>query len=114
MDIEGDGKRVTIYVGESDRYGHKALYEAIVELLRREGCAGATVFKGIMGFGGASRIHTANILRLSEDLPVAIVFADTAERVDAVLPKIDEMITGGGLVVTEDVHIYRYTHGDGE
>jgi len=111
MHIEGPGKRVTVFIGESDRWEHGSLYEAIVELLRREGCAGATVFKGVMGFGGASRLHTANILRLSEDLPVMIVFADTPERVDAVLPKIDAMIAGG-LVTVEEVTIFRYSHGE--
>jgi PII-like signaling protein len=108
--IEGPGKRVTIYMGESDRFGHKALYEAIVELLRAEGCAGATVVKGTMGFGKNSRIHTSSILRLSEDLPVMVIFADTAERVDAVMPRIDEMLSGG-LVIIENVQIARYSDG---
>jgi PII-like signaling protein len=108
MDIEGPGRRVTIYVGESDRWEHRSLYEAIVQLLRREGCAGVTVLRGIMGFGKNSRIHTASILVLSEDLPVMIVFVDTSERVEAVMPKIDEMIAGG-LVIVEDVHIHRYS-----
>ncbi|MGV8082848.1 MAG: DUF190 domain-containing protein [Coriobacteriia bacterium] len=111
MHIEGPGKRVTIYIGESDRWGHRTLYEAIVELLRKEGCAGATVIKGIEGFGKASRIHTANILRLSEDLPVIIIFVDTAERVNAVLPKVDAMISGG-LMIVDDVHVYRYSDGE--
>jgi uncharacterized protein len=105
--IEGPGKRVTVYVGESDRWEHRALYEAIVEMLRREGCAGATVVRGIEGFGKGSRIHTANILRLSEDLPVVITFVDTPQRVDAVLPRLDEMVSGG-LVVVEDVLVHRY------
>jgi uncharacterized protein len=108
MQIEGPGKRVTIYVGESDRFEHRALYEAIVGTLRAEGCAGVTVLKGIMGFGKNSRVHTANILVLSEDLPVVIVFIDTPERVDAVMPRIDAMLSGG-LVVVEDVHIHRYS-----
>lgn len=110
MHIEGPGKRVTIYLGESDKFGHKVLYEAIVELLRAEGCAGATVVKGAMGFGKASRIHTSSILRLSEDLPVMVIFADTAERVEAVMPRINEMLSGG-LVIVEDVHIARYSDG---
>lgn len=110
MHIEGPGKRVTVFIGESDRHEHRALYEAIVELLRSEGCAGATVTKGVMGFGAASRVHTANILRLSEDLPVSIVFVDTAERVDAVLPRIEEMLSGG-LVVVDDVYVWRYSGG---
>ena len=113
MHIEGPGKRVTIHVGESDRWEHRTLYEAIVEMLRGEGCAGATVTRGIMGFGKGSRIHTSNILVLSEDLPVTIVFADTPERVDAVMPRIDEMVVGG-LVIVEDVHIHRYADATGE
>lgn len=110
MHIEGPGKRVTIYLGESDRFEHKVLYEALVELLRAEGCAGATVIKGAMGFGKHSRIHTSSILRLSEDLPVMVVFADTAERVDAVMPRINEMLAGG-LVIVDDVTIARYSDG---
>jgi uncharacterized protein len=112
MHIEGPGKRVTIHLGESDRFGHKPLYEAIVELLRAEGCAGATVVKGVMGFGKGSRIHTSSILRLSEDLPVMVIFSDTAERIDAVMPRVDDMLSGG-LVVVEDVHIARYSDATG-
>jgi len=112
MHIEGPGKRVTIHLGESDRWNHKPLYEAIVELLHSEGCAGATVVKGVMGFGKNSRIHTSSILRLSEDLPVMVIFSDTAQRVEAVMPRIDEMLSGG-LVIVEDVHIARYS-GDTE
>lgn len=108
MIIEGDAKRVTIHIGDADRYGHKPLHTAIVEMLRERGCAGATVVKGIEGFGKTSRIHSASILRLSEDLPVVITYIDTPERVDAVLPAIDEMVRGG-LVVVEDVHVRRYS-----
>ena len=113
MHIEGPGKRVTIHLGESDRHGHALLYEAIVNLLREQGCAGATVVKGTMGFGKASRIHTSSILRLSEDLPVMVIFADTAERVEAVMPLIEEMLSGG-IVIVEDVQIARYSHGPSE
>ena len=112
MQIGGDAKRVTIYMGESDRWHHETLHTAIVEMLRREGCAGATVVKGVEGFGKNSRIHTANVLRLSQDLPVVLTFVDTPERVDAVMPKIDEMV-GGGLVVVEDVHVRRYSDASG-
>lgn len=108
MMIEGDAKRVSIYMGESDRWHHQTLHTAIVEMLRREGCAGATVVKGIEGFGKNSRIHTANVLRLSEDLPVIVIFVDTAERVERVMPTIDDML-GGGLVIVEDVHVRRYS-----
>ncbi|MBI5231604.1 MAG: DUF190 domain-containing protein [Coriobacteriales bacterium] len=107
MKIEGDAKRVMIFIGESDRWHYQPLHTAIVEMLRREGCAGATVLKGVEGFGKASRIHTASILRLSEDLPVVVTLIDTPERVERVLQKIDEMV-GGGLVTVEDVHIRKY------
>jgi len=110
MRIEGEAKKVTIFVGESDRWHHQPLHTAIVEMLRREGCAGATVVKGVEGFGKASRIHTASILRLSEDLPMVITLVDTVERVEAVLPGIDEMV-GGGLVLVEDVHVRTYSEG---
>src|SRR5574340_1260422 len=108
MKIEGEAKRVTIFIGESDRWHHRPLHTAIVEMLRTEGLAGATVLKGVEGFGKDSRLHTASILRLSEDLPVVVMFVDTAERVEAVLPAIDEMV-GGGLVIVEDVHVHKYS-----
>lgn len=113
MRIEGDAKRVTIFMGESDRWRHRPLHTAIVEMLRAEGCAGATVLKGVEGFGKNSRLHTSAILRLSQDLPVMLVFIDTPERVERVLPMIDEMM-GGGLVAIEDVHVRRYSDADGE
>ncbi|MCL4078864.1 DUF190 domain-containing protein [Coriobacteriia bacterium Es71-Z0120] len=107
MHIEGDAKRVTIYVGESDRWHGRPLHDAILELLRREGCAGATVLRGIAGFGRTSRIHTASILRLSQDLPMLIEWVDEPQRVARVLPMLDEMIEGG-MVTIEDVHVLRY------
>lgn len=112
MIIEGDAKRVTVFIGESDRWHHQPLHTAIVEMLRKEGVAGATVVRGVEGFGKNSRIHTASILRLSEDLPVILTFVDRPDRVDAVLPKLDEMI-GGGLVTVEDVHVRRYSDASG-
>ncbi|HSQ21517.1 MAG TPA: DUF190 domain-containing protein [Coriobacteriia bacterium] len=112
MKIEGDAKRVTVYMGESDRWHHQPLHTALVEMLRREGAAGATVFKGVEGFGKNSRIHTASILRLSADLPIVLVWVDTPERVDALLPGIDEMLCGG-LVVVEDVHVRTYCDSNG-
>ena len=113
MQIEGDAKRVTIFIGESDRWHHKPLHTAIVEMLRLEGAAGATVVKGVEGFGKNSRLHTASILRLSEDLPVMLTFVDTPERVEKVMPRIDEMM-GGGLVIVEDVHVRTYSDSRGE
>jgi hypothetical protein len=111
--IEGDAKRVTIYIGEWDKWHHQSLHTAIVELLRREGCAGATVLKGVEGFGKDSRIHTSGVLRLSQDLPVVVEFVDTAERVDHVLPMIEKMVQGG-LITIEDVHVLRYSGSERE
>jgi PII-like signaling protein len=105
--IEGRGKLLRIYVGESDTWHGKPLYQAIVERVRAEGLAGATVIRGIEGFGADSRIHTSRILRLSEDLPVLIEIADTAERIDRIVPLLDEMVTEG-LVTVENVEIIAY------
>ena len=110
MKIEGPGKALVVLIGETDHFHGKPTYSAIVELARKEGLAGATVTRGIMGFGGNSRIHSASILRLSEDLPLTIHIVDVAERIDAFLPKLDEMIEGG-TVMTWDVTIERYVHG---
>ena len=107
MKLEGAGKLLRIFIGESDKHGHKPLYQAIVEMLREEGLAGATVLRGIEGFGATSRLHTARILRLSEDLPIVIEVADTAERIEAVMPKIDEMVSEG-LVTLERVEVVTY------
>jgi uncharacterized protein len=107
MEIEGTAKRLTIYVGESDRFEHKPLYKAIVETLREKGIAGATVVRGIEGFGKTSRIHTAAILRLSEDLPIVIQVIDKEERIESVLPVIRDMVAKG-LVTIEDVEVVTY------
>ena len=107
MKIEGRGKLLRIYVGESDVWHGRPLYQAIVERVRAEGLAGATAIRGIEGFGADSRLHTSRILRLSEDLPVLIEIADTAERIEQVLPLLDEMVTEG-LVTLENVDIIAY------
>ncbi len=107
MKIEGKGKLLRIYVGESDTWHGKPLYQAIVERVRAEGLAGATAIRGIEGFGADSRIHTSRILRLSEDLPVLIEIADTAEQIDRIVPLLDEMV-GEGLVTVENVEIIAY------
>ena len=112
MKIEGKAKAVAIYVGESDRWKGKPLYAAIVEEARRLGMAGATVFRGTMGFGANSRIHTASILRLSEDLPVSIHIVDVEERIKPFLRVLDDMVSEG-LVVTCDVTVERYVHSGG-
>ncbi len=114
MKIAGDGKLLRIFLGESDRFGGHSLYEAIVRKAREVGLAGATVWRGIEGYGAASRIHTASILRLSEDLPVLIEIVDTEEKIRAALPQFEAMIEesgGGGLVTLEKAEIIRYTHG---
>jgi uncharacterized protein len=105
--LEGEGKLLRIFIGESDKHGRKPLYQAIVEMLREEGMAGATVLRGIEGFGATSRLHTARILRLSEDLPIVIEVADTAERIEAIMPKIDEMVSEG-MVTLERVEVVSY------
>jgi PII-like signaling protein len=107
MKLEGDGKLLRIFVGESDRWHGRPLYQAIVERVRREGLAGATVVRGIEGFGADSRIHTSRILRLSEDLPVVIEIVDTAEQIDRVLPLLDEMVSEG-MVTVERVQVIAY------
>lgn len=113
MTIEGDGKLLRIYIGESDRHGRTPLYQAIVETLRKQGLAGATVLRGIEGFGAHSRLHTHRILRLSEDLPIVIEAADRSDRIDAILPTLDAMITEG-LVTVEPIHIIAYRAGEAD
>jgi uncharacterized protein len=107
MKLEGEGKLLRIFIGESDKHGHKPLYQAIVEMLRKEGMAGATVLRGIEGFGASSHLHTSRILRLSEDLPIVIEVADTAERIEAIMPKLDEMVSEG-MVTLERVEVVTY------
>ena len=107
MKIEGEGKLLRIFVRESDRWHGKPLYQAIVERVRKEGLAGATVLRGIEGFGADSRLHTARILRLSEDLPIVIEIVDSAEQIDRILPVLDEMV-GEGMVTLERVEVIAY------
>jgi hypothetical protein len=107
MKLEGEGKLLRIFIGESDTWHGKPLYEAIVQVARKEGLAGATVLRGIEGFGADSRLHTSRILRLSEDLPVLIEIADSDENIDRMLPIFDEMV-GEGLLTIERVHIVAY------
>jgi PII-like signaling protein len=109
--MTGPGKQLRIFIGESDRWQHQSLAEAILEMLRAEGIAGATVMHGLAGFGAHSRIHTAHVLRLSEDLPIVIEVVDRPERIEAVLPKLGEMVKEG-LIVISDVEIVVYRHRD--
>jgi uncharacterized protein len=109
MKIEGEARRVRVYIGESDRWHGKPLFAAIVERCRQEGMAGVTVLRGVEGYGASSRIHTTRILRLSEDLPVVIDIVDGAEAIARLLPMLDEMVTEG-LITLEEVHVVKYVH----
>jgi PII-like signaling protein len=105
--LAGEGKLLRIFIGESDIWHGKPLYQAIVERLREEGLAGATVLRGIEGFGASSRLHTARILRLSEDLPLVIEVVDVQDKIARALPILDEMVTEG-LVTLERVEVIAY------
>jgi len=107
MKEQTDAELLRIFIGESDRHEGKCLYEAIVHLAHQRGMSGATVVHGVMGFGAHNRLHTAKILRLSEDLPVVIEIVDTPERIAEFLPELDKMI-GEGLVTLEKVRVIKY------
>jgi hypothetical protein len=107
MKIEGQGLLLRMYIGESDQWHGKPLYQAIVELARERGLAGATVLRGIEGFGANSHIHTSRILRLSQDLPVLIEIVDQEDRLRAILPELDSMV-GDGLITLERVEVIAY------
>jgi PII-like signaling protein len=107
MSLRGPARRLTILIGESDQYRHHPLYAEIVHRAHRAGLAGATVLRGIEGFGASSRIHTTRFLSLSQDLPVAIVIVDEPERIDEFVPQLDELVSEG-LVTIDDVEVIRY------
>jgi PII-like signaling protein len=107
MKLEGEGQLLRILIGENDRWHGKPLYEAIVSRARESGLAGATVLRGLMGFGAASRIHTAKVLRLSEDLPIVIEIVDRSDRIAEFLPLLDEMVVDG-LVTLERAQVITY------
>ena len=107
MKIEGTGLLARVYVGESDQWHGRPLYEAIVKLLRERGLAGATVLRGIEGFGAKQHLHTARILSLSSDLPVLIEVVDQEDRLRAVLPDLDAMVSDG-LITMERVEVIAY------
>jgi PII-like signaling protein len=115
MKLSGDGKLLRIFLGESDRIGHQPLYEVIVRAAKAKGLAGATVLRGVEGFGADSRtIHTAKILRLSEDLPIIVEIVDTEETIKSFLPDVDALFEKagcGGMMTIERAEVIRYSPG---
>ena len=102
----GTGQCITVYFGEADRWQHQPLSMALLEMLRREGCSGATVTRGVASFGAGSRIKTATLVDLAGDLPMVLTIVETPERVAHLLPKISEMVEGG-LITVDEVAIYQ-------
>lgn len=113
MKLPEDGQLLRVFIGESDTFNEKPLYEQIVLKARELNLAGATVVRGIMGFGADSHLHTAKILRLSEDLPVVIEIVDTAEKIEQLLPFLDEAVKEG-LITIEKVRVIKYRHRSAE
>jgi hypothetical protein len=111
MKIPNDGYLLRVFLGESDQWHGKPLYEAIVLKARELHLAGATVVRGPMGFGASSRLHTTKVLRLSEDLPVIVEIVDSKEKIDELMPHVDEMVQEG-LVTLERVQVIKYRAGD--
>jgi uncharacterized protein len=115
MKLTGEGTLLRIFIGEADKVHHKSLYEEIVHAAREQGLAGSTILRGIEGFGARSRtIHSAKILRLSEDLPIVVEIVDTEEKIKAFLSNVNELLesSGGGAMVTlEKVNVIRYSAG---
>jgi uncharacterized protein len=103
----GPARRLTIYIGESDQFHHHPVYAEIIKRARERGLSGASVFRGIEGFGRTSHLHTTRLLSLSEDLPVKIEIIDSSDRVEGFLPDLDELVSGG-LVTLEDIEVLRY------
>ena len=109
--LDGEQSLVRIFLGESDTWHHRPLARALLERLRAEGFAGATVIHGVAGFGASSVIHTASLIELSADLPVLIEVVDDQAHIDKLIPILDEMLTGGALVTIERVRVLKYAHG---
>jgi PII-like signaling protein len=107
MKLHGPALRLTVFVGEDDQWHHRPLYHEIVRRAHDAGLAGASVLRGIEGYGASSRIHTTRLLSLSEDLPVAVLIVDAEERIRAFLPQLDELVTEG-LVIIDPVEVIRY------
>lgn len=106
--LSGELILMRIFIGESDKHGHVPLYEALVELFRKEGFAGATVLRGVAGFGAHSVYHTDKLLRLSADLPIIVEAVETQEKIDALMPRVDNMMNGG-MITLEKVMVIRYS-----
>lgn len=107
MKLQSSALRLTVFVGEGDMWRHGPLYHEIVHRAHTAGLAGATVLRGIEGYGASSRIHTTRLLSLSEDLPVAVIIVDAADRVREFLPQLDELV-GEGMVILDEVEMIRY------
>ncbi|MBU1157411.1 MAG: DUF190 domain-containing protein [Proteobacteria bacterium] len=112
MNLPHEAELLRVFIGESDKYQGRLLYELIVEKARKEGLAGATVYRGILGFGANSRVHTTKVLRLSEDLPVVVEIVDATEKIQAFLPWLDGVIKEG-LVTLEKATVIAYRHNSG-
>jgi hypothetical protein len=109
--FKGERTLMRIFIGESDKYHGRPLYQTLLERLRQKGLAGATVLRGVAGFGASSTMHTDKVLRLSLDLPIIIEVVETEEAIQAVLPDLDEML-GGGLITLERARVIMYRPGD--
>ena len=114
MELQGEAKLLRMFIGEADRHHHIPLHEAIVKAARTDGLAGATVWRGILGYGPTSKVRTAKVLDLSTDLPIIIEIVDQEAKIDAFLPKLHdifEQAKSGGLITVEKVHIIKYVRG---
>lgn len=117
MHIEGDASLLRVFIGESDKHGHRPLYDVIVQEARSRGLAGATVLRAIAGYGLRARMRSTRILDLSSDLPIVVEIVDQEDKIKGFLDRLDELLeeTGaGGLVTLEKAHVIRYLHGSGE
>jgi len=108
--FEGERALMRIHIGESDKWHGKPLHEAIVQLLRKEGFSGVTVLRGVGGYGGSTVYHTDKLLRLSQDLPIVLEVIEAQERIESILPRLDEMVEGG-LITLEKVRVILYRSG---
>jgi PII-like signaling protein len=113
MTLQGTALRLTVLIGEADQFHRRPLYTEIVHRAHQAGLAGCSVFRGVEGYGKSSHIHTTRMLSLSEDLPVSIVIVDTAEKIRAFLPHLDELVTEG-LVLLDDVEVVKYVGRTGD